>query len=172
MRIVFLDIDGVFNNKTSMNNDVLLLPEKVLQIRELLERANAQIVICSEWRKWYSIRELNILLHSAGLGYYEASSFSPILRQREILDVTPVVGRYTNRGDEITKWKEDNKHKYNITSYVILDDNNWYNEDQQDNLILIDPEFGLLETDVEKAIGILNNGIERSVGDDFNQEQG
>ena len=58
MRIVFLDIDGVLNNKASFANGIEIIPEKVLLVNEICGITGAKIVLSSAWRFSHDLSEI------------------------------------------------------------------------------------------------------------------
>ena len=56
------------------------------------------------------------------------------------------------KADEILKWLDDNS---SFTKWVVLDDLDLHNEEVARHQVKTDPEIGLTEKDVEKAIEIL-----------------
>jgi hypothetical protein len=140
VKVIFLDFDGVLNNRKWLSrggsrDDVD--PESVRLLNWLVDATQAKVVVSSTWRILHTIEELRDTLDRAGfLG--------------EIIGVTP--GGGGTRGPQIQQWIDDNAF---VGPFVILDDDS-------DMLHLLDKlvktkfETGLEVSHVKKAIEILN----------------
>lgn len=164
MKIIFLDVDGVLNNKdtkeripdtsyTGINNS------KVKLLKQIVEATDAQIVLSSTWRlkktRWgEEIPEehrnyLKKKLSKYGLRYISSTP-----------DIDPI-----RRGKEIDQWIKNN-NDITIDGWVVLDDEIWKdfkNYNILPHLVLtkdyIYKDGGLSEEDVKHAIRILNGGL-------------
>lgn len=110
------------------------------RLNKIIDATNAKIVLCSAWRKYRGY--CNYLKYKGNVKF---------------IDVTPdlccnIHSRFT-RGDEIKSWLD--KHD-NVTSYVIIDDDPDFLEEQMQFLVLTEWMVGLQDCHVEKAIKILN----------------
>lgn len=164
MKIVFLDIDGVFNSaeygrseryliETAGMSDaeVMLIahhthldPESIKIFNDLIKRSGATVVLSSTWRTKYSPEEMTKMLKDRGAEF-------------EIKESTPVLfGKLSQRiprGKEIAAYIKSLSEK--PESFVILDDH--------DDMIHLKPfliqtsmKTGITQEDVEKALKILN----------------
>ena len=151
-RYIFLDIDGPLN--TGRND--YLNPEKYLHhfdeeavqnLRTLIDRTGAKIVISSSWRHM-GLERIRELWREWGL-------------PGEISGCTPGFWGDTvslpSRGDEIKLWLTDNAPAN--SAYVIFDD---YKEgeclqEQNQFWIKVDPHCGISEKDIVRAENILLN---------------
>lgn len=154
-RIVFVDIDGVLNNRSGYragNIDEYGRkpdPACVASLNRITDATGAGIVVSSTWR-------------IAGL-----------MRMREtfrawgvtapVFDITPKLFNYRGdiaisvpRGREIAAWLANNKTLYSLQSFVILDDNADM-EHLAPYLILTTFEHGLTPKLAEWAISILTS---------------
>jgi HAD domain in Swiss Army Knife RNA repair proteins len=113
--IIFLDVDGVINTRRSIvkymhpdtDNKEEFDPDAMFNLRHLIERTNAYVVITSTLR----IGEVGMgLIH----GQFKKYGIDPSV----IIGTTPVHSSGI-RGREISMWLEDN---YNVRHIVILDD--------------------------------------------------
>ena len=150
-KIIFLDIDGVLNSYDYM--DVLYLegkrttieekslpaidPKAVENLRLIVEKTGAKIVIISNWR-------------SKGLQWIKE-----FWRQNQlpgdIIDIT------SELDDRLTEMREWLKNKY-VRSYVVLDDDLSDVESREiGNVIEVHPKYGLRDSDVQKVVQILNS---------------
>lgn len=71
-----------------------------------------------------------------------------------LTDITANVSNH--RGDEIARWLLECKDKCN---FIIIDDLDPYNfnKDQLDFLIQVDPYIGISDSDISKAMFLLNS---------------
>lgn len=155
MRVVFLDFDGVLNSayynhvlesKGLLCSDefgAIFDPSCTRNLGRIIEETDAKIVITSSWKSLMSYRD-----------------FLNMWRERnlpgQVIDVCPNRAGCRNRGDEIDSWLSECKEK---CQYVIIDDM-WadnFNEHQISHLLVVNPYFGIEESDVERAIIMLNS---------------
>lgn len=159
MKVIFLDIDGVLNCRTSKSychDDKCGLitgidSDKVKRLAKIVEATNAKIVLSSDWRvgweKYYTTRKPS---HAKYLDNH--------LKKKgnlTIFDKTPLFHSGYWRGEEILTYLRSHP---DITNYVILDDT--FFEDFsikgiEEHLVLTSHSVGLTDTDCEKAIDIL-----------------
>ena len=177
MKIIFLDIDGVLNSEKWYKErfDKKLYPNlegyplcefdplAIEKLNLLTDKTNAKIVISSTWRMGRTIDELKKLFEEVGI-------------KGEIIGITPDLtfndGHGVDRGNEIKRWidinckrwynkmfGEDDSEKFNLESYVILDDNSDMLLEQKDNFVRISWSDGLTALHTRKAITILNTTL-------------
>lgn len=149
MRIVFLDIDGVLNYPRIWGQSAGPDPEQAIcgiltkRVSAMVEATDAYVVICSTWRRGYSLARLQQLL---ALRNFENAT-------TRIVDVTPVLNR--PRQDEIVAWLDDHP---DVTHFVILDDDT-AEDGRWDKVIdhWVKPEWGtgISEKEIEQARQIL-----------------
>lgn len=178
MKIIFLDIDGVLNVISQGRDEFGSLFHKHFEynLKKIIKETNAKIVISSSWRK-NSLSEMQKIWEYRNLA-------------GEIIDVTPslylkhggciqfyndklqrhpterIHGYSIPRGCEIEYWLNNENGKYDIESYVILDDDTDFLLSQKDKFVqcsgniededCIDNGYGLTKKCMEKAIQILN----------------
>ena len=150
MKILFLDFDGVittYDSKWKIDLNKLALLDKII------EQTNAKIVVTSSWK--YGSKDVEHFkeriytrLHTTDI--YDETPFGKFIDQ--IYDITDGCGY---RGDEVEKYL--NEHSGDIESYVILDDENDFKEEQLFNFVQTDTYEGLTEREVKLCISILNN---------------
>lgn len=171
MKVIFLDIDGVLNNALEADEhmDVLLngeyqgiySPRCVDRLNDLIKRTDARIVLTSVWRCGLSIDEINTVLNDMGVN-------GECIAKTDMLDHQY---SWAFRGNEILKWIQDNEEllgkRYDFRSYVILDDDTDMLLWQRHNYVNCDPEIGLTDRVVAKAVAILNNAICSDAGQEF-----
>lgn len=164
MKIIFLDIDGVFNSSDYGHSEEYLietagmsdaeimliahhthLDRKAIAIfNELVKRSGAEVVLSSTWRGKYSPEEMTKMLKDRGAEF-------------EIKEATPVLFGKINsripRGKEIAHYLKMLEKQ--PEAFVILDDH----DDMlhlKSNLIQTSMKTGITQDDVEKALKILN----------------
>jgi len=118
MKIIFLDIDGVFVTHKSIDrfhNGKQFGPENVKEFNRIIRRTGAKIVVSSVWRLYNSFEGLVAELRSNGL-------------EGTFIGTTPrIPAASAVRGLEIQAWMDRWKRiwrakKDTIESFVILDD--------------------------------------------------
>ena len=177
MKIIFLNIDWVLNSEKwyierfdknlypNLENYPLCEfdPLAIEQLNLLTDKTNAKIVISSTWRMGRTIDELKKLFEEVGI-------------KGEIIGITPHLtfsdGHGVDRGNEIKRWidinckrwyneifGEDDSEKFNLESYVILDDDPDMLLEQKDNFVRTSWRDGLTALHTRKAIKILNTTL-------------
>lgn len=112
MKVVFLDIDGVLNNKEFLKDrDDLQVcdPKNVKNFNKIVEEIDdLKIVVSSSWRIGRSLEELIEILREKDV-------------KGEIIDKTPdMTAKFdATRSNEIQAWLNGN----DVDKFVILDDN-------------------------------------------------
>ncbi|QJI52419.1 hypothetical protein [Psychrobacillus phage Perkons] len=145
MKLIFLDIDGVMNSGFSKRSDkhfsLAFDDNAVTNLKQILERTGAMIVVSSTWRLGEAIKSLkeDIFIHY-GLDKY-------------IVGVTPYY-QETIRGLEIADYLA-HQHNQVIESFVILDDDTDMGS-FTDRLVKTNAIYGLTVTDSMNAIRLLN----------------
>lgn len=134
MRILFLDIDGVLNNDSSLSEGIHLIPEKIVMIRELCIELDLYIVISSSWRILLTLNEIQKIFRLLG--------FSCTNR---IIDITRKSKCGELRGNQIEDWLLDNPQ---VHKYVIIDDDSDMLEYQKEQFIHINHHVGLCYKDI------------------------
>ncbi|MEK6733378.1 MAG: HAD domain-containing protein [Candidatus Omnitrophota bacterium] len=153
LKVIFLDIDGVLNSYNYM--DVLYLkgerstaeekstpaldPQAVENLRIIVERTGAKIVVTSNWR-------------NKGLQWIQ-ELWKQNRLPGNVIDITP---QRRNRVFEIRRWLKS-KH---VENYVVLDDDFTDIEVRMigvAHFVDIHPKYGLREDDVRNAAKLLNS---------------
>ena len=149
MKVIFLDIDGVLNCRTSTkryNGCLFVDDDKLALLAELIDKTGAKIVLSSTWR--------------FGLLHPDSALASDVIAlQKEMYKFGLRIYSHTprfpekQRGDEIQAWLEASS---NIESFVILDDDSDM-ANVKDYLVQTTWESGLKKEHIEKAVAILNS---------------
>jgi hypothetical protein len=160
-KLLFLDVDGVLNSDAfySTKNQAKRMKEiqekhpymdrtrvyqvscfdpiAVANLNKIIKETGCELIVSSSWRFTTGLREL----------------FKYVGIEAEISGITGIcASRY--RGDEIQEFLDQQTEPY---VYCILDDDGDMLEWQLKNFIQTDWRVGLVESDVDKAIEILNN---------------
>ncbi len=154
MKIIFLDIDGVLNSdeyfrKRTKKDSILdhLDIEIARKLQKIVDATDAKIVLSSTWRFNYydKLKE-----------WFKENNFTI-----EIIDKTKRGCSDCVRGNEIRSWLKENVKQggpeVEKVNYVILDDDNDMLLWQKDYFINTDNKYGLTDSDVDKAIELLNS---------------
>lgn len=152
MRYLFLDIDGVLNhdmwyarlrNIPAEQKPAFPLscfdPLCVGRVNDILELTSARLVVSSSWR-------------TDGL---LADTFVKVGLPKEH-DCTPFLEPdiYV-RGDEVEKYLDEKGYDPDTDNYCIIDDCDEFLPEQEEHVVLADPETGLTPAVMRKAIEIL-----------------
>lgn len=152
MRCLFLDFDGVLNNRKFLleseeeDPDRELDPKAMRLVNDLISRSGAEVVVSSSWRMGKAIPTLQRILDNAGFN-------------GRVLDATPEIdvlpdGTRAIRGNEIQHWLTTTDHE--VESFVILDDDSDMG-DLMPYLVQTSFDTGITQDHVERALGILLN---------------
>ena len=134
-KILFLDIDGVVNSKSTTdfrNNLWPVDPYKAFLVGKIQLDTDCKVVLSSSWRH-----------HPDGI-----KSANMIV---DILDKTPYLP--ATRGREIQKWLDDHPE---VEKYAILDDDSDMLDSQKPNFFQTTFESGLTEEIAKKVTEHLN----------------
>lgn len=150
--IIFLDVDGVLNNRTSMffasrgmytpnNRDFDSMDVGCVRLFEyLIKQTDSKFIISSSWRGKTKRSSSHVFDSFELCGFVDAYDYC--------VGVTPRLS--TGRGSEIEYWLKTNPTK----NYVILDDDS-FDIYQIENFVQTEHEIGLTVRDIEKAMKIL-----------------
>lgn len=150
MKIIFLDFDGVISTyEKRWTFDM----KKLELLKEIVDKTDAKIVVSSSWKlgftevddfiKCFYNKPRNKDLKNVTIFDWFANS---------IYDITDNKGPW--RGYEIQRWID--KHNEEIESYVILDDDSDFNDNQLFNFVQTDGYEGITSREVKLCIKILN----------------
>ncbi len=174
MKVIFLDMDGVLNNDTFLDDacrrepHVMPMnrwpgghidPTNVLELDRLVVATGARLVLSSAWRGHIELVELHTLLADRGYSGRDFYSQTPRLYNENMSDHTHII-----RGREIQAWL-DQPHPLSIESYVVLDDMgpHEFSNLPPARLVQTDPLVGLTAANVKRAIRVLNGREESGV---------
>ncbi len=151
MKIIFLDFDGVISTyDKGWRFDV----EKLELLKEIVDKTDAKIVVTSSWKRGFT--EVDNFIKS----FYDKPRNKDLKNAtifdwfaNSIYDITDNNGSW--RGDEIQRWID--KHNEEIESYVILDDDSDFRDNQLFNFVQTDTYEGITSREVKLCIKILNN---------------
>jgi hypothetical protein len=152
-RIVFLDVDGVLNSYQTGFGGFLLETDTpthqniswgqilVNNLKYIVEKTGAEIVISSTWRLHFSIDRFKEMF-----ALYEWPD-APIIDKTIDLDYL--------RGLEVNEWLS----RHEVSSYVILDDMEQFLPEQQVRFVQTSISKGLTKANAKKAVEILSKSI-------------
>lgn len=154
-RVIFIDIDGVFNTPYSFDycgKYVGIDDDKVRRLCNIVCRTDAQIVLVSDWKDGW-VRDKKLKSQQDPTATYLDKKFAKF--GLEITDKTKDMsdGVRLSRGEGIVEYIHNN----NVKSFVILDDLQFDYDDCNltDFFIKTNPQIGLTNKQVEKACEIL-----------------
>lgn len=162
MRIIFLDVDGVLNNAETEDRYqgcVGIDQQNVDTLKRLYDKSNEEeitrIVVSSSWR--YEM----VKKYSKADGSYEYLLKRLNDSGMEVIDYTPMspISGW-HRTDEIEAWISDNKTKFEISTYVILDDESFDFRDKglDTKFVWTNEKYGLIDEDIDRGLEILRGG--------------
>ncbi len=174
MRIIFLDVDGVLNNdKTEDRYQGFtgIDQQNVDTLKKLYDKSNEEeitrIVVSSSWR--YEM----VKKYSKADGSYEYLLKRLNDSGMEVIDYTPMspISGW-HRSDEIEAWLSDNKTKFEVSTYVILDDESFDFRDKglDTKFVWTDGEYGLTDKDIDRGLEILRGGEPKLVNPYYEEE--
>ncbi len=152
MKYIFLDIDGVLNNKKHYSKqhkkyggrficeNMPFNPRSILNLRKIIDKTNAKIVISSSWRRTKN-----------GMVVLEARLIEYGIK---IHSTTPFIN--ASRGKEIRQWCKENTQKGD--KILIIDDEMYDIKEyfDSDEIVKIDYNKGLNTIKRYEAIRKLN----------------
>lgn len=151
-QVIFLDVDGTI---TTLDSKWQLNPEKFKILGEILDKTNAKIVISSSWRRDTLENTIEFLTNTEINPYVNNNPFpfvDKIIGQTDRLPYSRMSEK-DHRGREIKKWIEDNNY---TGKYIIIDDDCDFLEEQIPYHLWTKWDTGLEESDIQKALDILN----------------
>lgn len=143
MKVLFLDIDGVLNNRETFKTKSLyqaLEPDLIQRINTVVSATKCHIVISSSWRIAHSLDDLKQLLTSSGL-------------LDVVIGVTP---RLDKREQEICQWLLDNPE---VKQYAIVDDDVEDLQNVIDYVVQTSIDTGILDQQVKQLINLLSTPL-------------
>lgn len=135
MKVLFLDVDGVLNSRSTTNFKDLypIDPYMAFLIGRIQLQTSCAVVLSSSWR------------------YHPDGVKNVSERVIELLDTTPLING--SRGEEIQKWLDAHP---GVERYAILDDDTDMLDEQLPNFFKTTFETGLTDEIAEKVIKHLN----------------
>ncbi len=169
MKLIFLDIDGVFNslawyekrNHARWNEECEFDPDMVKLFNQIITKTNARIVVSSTWRKG-DLGYLQDLFERIGINGQvvgETARLDCILNSHHVT---------IPRGLEISEylkcvhnfhgytWTDKEPEETGLDSYVIIDDDSDMLYNQRDHFVQTSFKTGLTQEQVDLAVEILN----------------
>ena len=162
MKVIFLDIDGVLNTyytKETIEQYTFVSEDKILLLKELIDKTDAKIVLSYTWRRGWLCKECDDPEMLTSGDFQDIRLFNALQAKLAEYDIH-MLG-YTDdfglRGEEIDQWLKQWDGEP-IESFVILDDMSGA-ELRPHSRYLIQTSMleGLNEKHVARAIKILND---------------
>lgn len=149
MKLIFLDIDGVmnhenFNDRSRLHHGHAFCPVAVQNLREIIKRTGAKIILSSTWRRGMHQIEIRELFSNYDLDQY-------------VLGKTGILENQI-RGNEIKELLDGCDEDF-VESFVILDDDDDMGELLPFLVLTTGADgirVGLMAEQRERAIQILN----------------
>ncbi len=167
MKVIFLDIDGVFNSelyyKQRPDNSLWggsheFDPETVKRFNEIIDATDAKIVVSSAWRKG-DLKYLQDLFKVVGLKGEVIGETEKLRWECEYPGVSIPRGleikQYYAETFDYIQYNYAHKNDSVLKSYVIIDDDSDMLYEQRNNFVCVNSFSGLIAKDVKKAIMIL-----------------
>lgn len=156
--IVFLDFDGVLNDKDTkemISWHTGIDPKHVTRLNEIMRATAAKVVISTSWRGYYTLDEIKEFLMAAGFKYVDdvigaTLSVNELHEQGFVKRRKKFSSSENERSSEIEHWVSLNIEEGQ--NFVILDD---LRTELSANQVLTLESVGLTDDDVKKAISIL-----------------
>ena len=155
MKVIFLDIDGVMNSAEFYNRksasswewahmigkylSYSIDPDKVALLNKIIDATGAMVVLSGSWRLGPPVPALKEDFKQVGI---------------DVFDRCPCWDKFIPRSEIVDAWLKEHPE---VESYVIIDDNDQFNEEQHERFILTDEQVGLTEENTQTAIKILNS---------------
>lgn len=158
MKIIFLDFDGVI---TTYESRWCIDIDKLLLLNDIVSQTDAKIVVSSSWKRGYDdVDDFKNSIYDKEDGKCSHLCYDSILTKEDVFvrfmnqiyDITDNKGSW--RGDEIERWLDE--HEEDVESYVILDDDSDFHEDQLFNFVQTDTYEGLTQREVKLCVARLN----------------
>lgn len=163
-KIVFLDMDGVLNNRTSMYlATVGIYPPKarckiftvdhgcVRLFEHLIKSTGAKFVISSSWRKDTVAKSHSVFTALEWAGFTDAKKHCVgVTKHLDITHSSVEDDSPFGRGAEIDEWLSRNP----TDNFVILDDDS-FDIHQKGNFVKTEHEIGLTVKNMKTAINLL-----------------
>ncbi|MDB5038544.1 MAG: hypothetical protein JWQ35_2072 [Bacteriovoracaceae bacterium] len=149
VKLIFLDFDGVLNSysrsspycfyKLKQLHGIRISPDLVQKLNRMIDKNNAKVVISASVRKIKSIEELIAALRSAGF-------------KGEIIGKTPT---RPEREDEIKSWLSENRNKYQVAKYIVLEDESEDFTSLKEHIVKVNGQIGLTDANAKFAQKLL-----------------
>ena len=149
VKVIFLDFDGVLNSDEYVRRcghfGVILNPDKMELLKQLVEETGANIVLSTSWREHWNVTEEGC----DAIG----DQINQIFRRHKMYIYDKVPHRTYGRKKNIQSWLQEHP---DVTSYAVLDDQFLDGEGIRNHFVKISNlRGGLNEEDVRRAIDIL-----------------
>ena len=147
-KIIFLDIDGVLN-RHSYDTHLVLENDLVENLKNLLEKTGAKIVLSTFWRGFPDY--IKFIFGSYDISYDTIIGVTPGEDKAKLGNIY----KSEVRSNQILDWLEENGSM--VESYLILDDREYaaIGRKQKDRFIKTNTKLGFTDDLIEEAVQIL-----------------
>lgn len=159
MKVIFLDIDGVL---TSLKRKMKLDAGNISRLGQIIEATDAELVISSSWRRFKLEDTIAELANTSdfrhgGVEFPYCDRIIGHTRRLYCFALEDTEKHYLSaRGLEIKRWLKEFGKDFKVENYVILDDDCDMLLEQAGHFVHTDTYKGLSDSNVRKAIKILN----------------
>lgn len=150
MKLIFLDIDGVMNHRNYFRRSRLhdlqeFCPVAVRNLREIIKRTGAKIVISSTWRKF---NDIDYIMSCYDLDQYVVGKTPNLIDHIRGDEIDLFIKRYFKNTECIEK----------LESFIIIDDDDDMG-DLMPHLIHCKDNSGLTDERREEAVELLERNF-------------
>jgi hypothetical protein len=163
LKVIFLDIDGVLNNRESVHKrheeklGNVWLPDITLveRLKQIIDATGAQIVVSSTWRLHGDSFMFRHLFAALGFNLpFVIGKSTPRLHKRRGIEIQQWLDEHNAEYDADPEFSKEHYHE-RADSFIILDDDSDM-EHLMDRLVQTKTDLGLQDEHVEQAIKLLN----------------
>lgn len=156
IRLLFTDIDGIFNSKASRRatRRAGILPAAVRLFDTFIATHDIRVVVTSDQRRYTTLDELCSILRTT--------------ERERFIGTTPIFAAPTTKSRDILQWLDDNRvipHDVSLSVqgdhvqpalWAILDDRPllYTHDDIERRLVIVNPNIGLQDTNLAHILAI------------------
>lgn len=154
MKVLFLDVDGVLNCRTTIERHpryhFLGIDRRLVEpLNDVLRRTGAKVCVSSTWRLTETVESMQGILTDAGV-------------ECEVVGLTPQLDRpstygrrlYAKRCTEIERWLDG---RDDVEAFAIVDDDQDAGDSERTRAVFVqtDTDLGLQPREADKLVRIL-----------------
>ena len=154
-KVIFIDIDGVLNSEINQDlnfkqgrwfsHNLILDPEAMLCLKEIIDQTGAELILSSTWR--YPDEDGSFASKENFINQLSSYDLS-------LSGETPQLPEY-DRAAEISEYLDEHM---DIGHFVVIDDDIdlLKNEEIKPHILHTNHQFGLVKSEIAEAVSILN----------------